>query len=41
MNSVTPVSDIQAGAYSASHPSGTESIGQSTSAPLVKSATGS
>lgn len=41
MNSMTPVSDIQAGAYAASHPSGTEPIGQSTSLPMVKSGSGS
>jgi hypothetical protein len=33
--------EVQAGAFAASHPSGTDSIGQSTSLPLVKSASGS
>ena len=33
--------EVQAGAVAAAHPSGTESIGQSTSLPLVRSASGS
>jgi hypothetical protein len=41
MGSTMPVADIQAGAYGASHPSGTEPIGQSTSLPMVKSGSGS
>jgi len=33
--------DVQAGAYAASHATGTEPIGQSTSLPMVKSGSGS
>jgi len=41
MSSTMPVADIEKGAFAASHPTGTEPIGQSTSLPMVKSGTGS